>query len=457
MKKNICFDFSNMAIVNISKELGNCGKAMSALEKKRPLHSWRMPNIRRCTNLSQLLEEAESINQKFEAFVVVGIGGSTMGSHAIFTALKHLRYNDLPAEKRGGRFYIIDNSDPDAVMALMDVIDPEKTMFNVISKSGNTVETMAHFMFITNLLQKRLGEDMKDHLIITTDENGGILRQAALEYGLKTYIIPENLGGRFSVLSSVGLLPAAVLGVDIRMMLDGAEAMDECCSRTAAQDNPALMYAVFCCAAMRQGMTINVFMPYANALTGVSDWFSQLWAESLGKLRDNDGNTVRTGQTPLRAVGATDQHSQFQLYVEGPFDKIVTFLEIEDFRNKVEISSPPVVMPELQYLEKQSFNSLIHSELAATAYALTKAERPNMRIAVSELNEYTLGALFMFFEIATAVAGELLNINAFDQPGVEESKTANFALMGKPGYEEKSREIRRKIETEPKIVYNFET
>lgn len=455
MKKNIRFDFSSMAPVDISQERLHAAEAISSLEEKRPLHGWRMPNVRSCTDLSALQAEARHINENFEAFVVVGIGGSTMGSHAIFTALKHLRYNDLPKEKRGVLFYIIDNSDPDSVMALMDVIDPEKTMFNVITKSGSTVETMAHFMFLTDVLHKALGDRMKDHLIITTNGTSGILRQAAEENGLRTYSIPDNIGGRFSVLSNVGLLPAAVLGVDIAAMLDGAEAMDAACSNPDPDHNPALMYAALCCAAMRQGMTINVFMPYANALTGVSDWFSQLWAESLGKLTDNNGNTVRTGQTPLRAVGATDQHSQFQLYMEGPFDKIVTFLKIEDFRHDVPLPAPPFPIPELDYLAGQSFNALIHSELAATSFALTKAGKPNLQIILSELNAYTLGALFMFFEIATAAAGELLCINAFNQPGVEESKVANFALMGKPGYEAKAEEISELLKNEPHSVYDF--
>ena len=455
MQKNICFDFSSMSAVDISRELPRCADAAAALEEKRPQHQWRMPNIRKSTDIAALKAEAQHINKHFEAFVVVGIGGSTMGSHAIFTALKHLRYNDLPKEKRGVLFYIIDNSDPDSVMALMDVIDPKKTMFNVVTKSGNTVETMAHFMFLTDLLHRLMGDDMKNNLIVTTNESSGILRKAAEDYGLKTYSIPDRLGGRFSVLSNVGLLPAAVLGVDIEAMLDGAEAMDACCSGPDPQENPALMYAALSCAAMRQGMTINVFMPYANALTGVSDWFSQLWAESLGKRTDNSGALVNVGQTPLRAVGATDQHSQFQLYMEGPFDKIITFLKIENFRSNVPLPRSPLSMPELDYLTDQSFNSLIHSELAATAFALTKAQKPNMQITLSELNAYTLGALFMFFEIATAAAGELLCIDAFSQPGVEESKTANFALMGKPGYEAKAEEIRALLENEPHSVYYF--
>lgn len=454
MKKNICFDFSNMAAVDFSEERKIWTEAAAALEQKRTVHGWRMPNIRRSTDFPRLLAEAKKINENFDAFVVIGIGGSTMGTHALFTALKHLRYNDLPREKRGVRFYIIDNSDPDAVSALLDVIQPEKTMFHIVTKSGNTVETMAHFMFITELLHQHMGDAMKENIIVTTDGKSGILRQTAEEYGLKTYDVPENVGGRFSVLSNVGLLPAAVLGVDIEALMDGAEAMDAQCSK-APEKNPAMMYGALCCAAMRQGMNINVFMPYANTLTGVSDWFAQLWAESLGKLKDRGGNIVRVGQTPLRAVGATDQHSQLQLFVEGPFDKIVTFLNIADFRNHVTLPKPPFHMPELDYLAGQSFQDLIHAELAATAFALTKAQKPNMCITLSQLNAYTLGALFMFFEIATAAAGELLNINAFDQPGVEESKLANFALMGKPGYEEKAAEIRRLNDDEPKSIYYF--
>lgn len=455
MKKNICFDFSNMSSVDISREMSAVADICEKLEKKRPQHGWRMPNVRSCTCPGELLREAEHINNNFESFVVIGIGGSTMGSHAIFTALKHLRYNDLPKDRRGVRFYIIDNSDPNAIIALLDVVDPEKTMFNIITKSGNTVETLAHFMFITNILHERMGDAMKNNIIVTTNNSGGILKYAADSCGFRTYIIPDNIGGRFSVLTAVGLLPAAVLGVDIAAMLDGAEAMDTLCSSADPQKNPALIYAALCCSAMRRGMSINVFMPYSDSLTGVSDWFSQLWAESLGKLHDNDGNIVRVGQTPLRAVGATDQHSQFQLFIDGPFDKIITFLEVTDFGAEVPLPRPPIDIPELDYLCGQSFNDLIHAELAATAYALTKANKPNMCISISELNAYTLGALFMFFEIATALFAEFLNINAFDQPGVEESKIANFALMGKDGYEAKAKEISDILAEQPRSVCEF--
>lgn len=453
--KNICFDFSNMLSLDIDRERSRSTDAAELLEKKRPLHGWRMPNIRKCTDTAALREEALHINRNYESFVVIGIGGSTMGSHAIFTALKHLRYNDLPADRRGVRFYIIDNSDPNAILALMDVIDPEKTMFNIITKSGNTVETLAHFMYITDILFKRMGSRMSDNIIATTNASCGVLKYAADTCGFKTYIIPDDIGGRFSVLSAVGLLPAAVLGVDIDAMLDGAEAMDRLCSSSDIDRNPALMYAALCCASMRKNMTINVFMPYSDSLTGVSDWFSQLWAESLGKRSDSSGSTVFVGQTPVRAVGATDQHSQFQLYIDGPFDKIVTFLKIEDFGSIVPLPAPPVEIPELEYLCGQSFNDLIHTELDATAYALIKAGKPNLCITLSALNAYTLGALFQFFEIATAFTAEFLHINAFDQPGVEESKIANFALMGKDGYADKAAEISQYIADHPRSIISF--
>ncbi|MFR9207046.1 MAG: hypothetical protein ACLVKR_01415 [Lachnospiraceae bacterium] len=196
-------------------------------------------------------------------------------------------------------------------------------------------------------------------------------------------------------------------------------------------------------------------MPYADSLACTAEWYAQLWAESLGKRYNNSGDVVNCGQTPVRALGVTDQHSQVQLYTEGPFDKIITFIEVKNFRSNLAIPKPPIDVFDAEYLAGQSFNKLIASEMKGTEYAITKAGKMNMRISVEELNEYSYGALLMFFEMATAAAGEFLYIDAFNQPGVEEGKIATFALMGRQGYEVKAAELNQIEKKDSSLIYSL--
>ena len=374
--------------------------------------------------------------------MVLGIGGSALGSKALFTALKHTHYNELPREKRGGvRFYVEDNVDPDRMNALFDIIDPAKTAFHVITKSGETVETMAQFMIVLKLIEEKIGDKFKENIIVTTDKEKGIMKKICNQYGFKTYIVPDGVGGRFSVLSPVGLLSAAVLNIDIKAMLGGAAAMDAACCNAGLHQNPAYMYALLHCIAMAEDVNISVMMPYADGLGSMAEWYAQLWAESLGKNVDARGNTVHTGQTPVRALGVTDQHSQIQLYTEGPFDKIICFIGVERFNSTLTIPKPPIDVMDAAYLAGQTLNKLIASEALATEYAVTKAGKMNMKITLNQTDAAEVGALFFFLEMATAAAGEFLQINAFDQPGVEEGKIATFALMGRQGYEKKAAEL----------------
>ena len=426
------------------------------LNKKRSQNTWRDLPFNQGKIVEELVALADDINRDYENFVVLGIGGSALGSKALFTGLKHLRYNELPREKRGGvRFYVLDNIDPDGISALLDIIDPAKTVFHVITKSGNTVETVTQFMLVLNLLKERVGEELKKHIVVTTDKEKGNIKRIADEQGFRQFIVPEGVGGRFSVLSPVGLLSAAVLNLDILKLLHGAAEMDKICSRPELEQNPAYLYALLYYLAMKKGVNISVMMPYADALAHTAEWYAQLWAESLGKRYAIDGSEVFTGQTPVRALGVTDQHSQVQLYTEGPFDKIITFIEVKEFAHSVEIPRAPIPMHDAEYLAGQSFNKLIAAELAGTEYAVTQAGKMNMKITLEKLDEYTFGALLYFFEMATAATGELLGIDAFDQPGVEAGKVAAFALMGRAGYEEKARELEQRKAEDPAYIYRF--
>jgi glucose-6-phosphate isomerase len=336
-----------------------------------------------------------------------------------------------------------DNVDPERMAALFDVIDVGRTCFNVITKSGSTSETMSQMLIIFDELKKRLGSDnISKHIIATTDRKKGYLIKIAKQYKLKTFVIPNGVGGRFSELCPVGLLPAAVCGIDIEQMLAGAAYMDELCQGEDLWKNPGWMAGVLSYISMaRKDKNIQVMMPYADSLKYMADWFAQLWGESLGKKFTVRGKVVHAGQTPMKALGVTDQHSQVQIYTEGPFDKVLTFIGVDNYRMNYTIPHGFEDVPAVSFLGGHTLGELIQSERVATEFALVKSGKLNQTVMLPEVNEFTIGELICFFEIETAVCGELLGIDAFDQPGVEEGKNATYALLGRSGFDDKRAEL----------------
>lgn len=452
----ITMDFNNMMSEVIGDEQGISKASIDQLSDRLKEAAQAMKDKRKAGKMDfrdlpynqkdivkDLIDTANKIKDRFDAFVVLGIGGSALGPIAVQQALNHMHYNELSKEDRGGypRLYVVDNVDPERMDALFDVIDIEKTAFNVITKSGSTSETMSQFLIIQDMLKTKLGDKYQDHIIATTDAENGNLIKIAKQEGFKTFFIPRGVGGRFSELTPVGLLPAAVCGIDIEELLAGAAYADELSSVDNVYENMAYMAATLQYLAMKAGKNISVMMPYADSLKYMADWYAQLWAESLGKRYDLEGKEVFVGQTPVKALGVTDQHSQVQLYTEGPFDKVVTFLGVGEYRKTMEIARGYEDIPAVSFLGGHTLNELIHAEQAATEYALLKAKRLNRTIALPVVNAFTIGQLLYLLEVETAFAGELLNIDAFDQPGVEEGKNATYALLGRPGYEEKKQEL----------------
>ncbi|HEX3015894.1 MAG TPA: glucose-6-phosphate isomerase [Desulfobacteria bacterium] len=418
-------------------------EAEDSLKQKRPQLAWRDLPYGQTAVVSEIVAFADKARHKFTNFVVLGIGGSALGPLAVQQALNHLYYNELPKNLRDGRprLYVIDNADPERFAALLDLMDPAETLFNVITKSGSTSETMSQFMLVRALLKERLGDKYYEHLVATTDSKGGSLVKIARQEGYRLFYIPEGVGGRFSELCPVGLLPAAMTGIDIEELLAGAAFMDQWIESKPLAQNPAYLLALLQILAYRKGNNISVLMPYADSLKYIADWYAQLWAESLGKRNDLTGKEVCVGQTPVKALGVTDQHSQVQLYTEGPFDKVITFLRVEEFRREVKIPTDFVELTNLAFLGGHSLNELMDAEQRATAYALTKAGRLNNTIILPRVNPFTVGQLLYLFEVETAFAGELLQVDAFNQPGVEEGKNATYALLGRPGFEQKKVEL----------------
>lgn len=404
--------------------------------------------------VADIIATAKAVRKKFKYFVVLGIGGSALGPIMAFNALKHLHYNELPPKKRGGpKFYVEDNVDPVRMQALLDVIVPEETCFNVISKSGATSETMTQFLIIADILEKK-GLSLPEHMIFTTDESRGNLIKIDEKYGgkFKKYVLPDGVGGRFSELCPVGLLPAAVLGIDIKGMLAGAAYMDTLCSKPTITKNPALACAALQYITMKQGKNIHVLMPYSDNLKLIADWYCQLWAESLGKAVDYTGKTLNAGTTPVKSLGVTDQHSQVQLYIEGPYDKVITFISVGKYACEMPIAHGCEDIPDVGFLGGHTMEELIQAENKATAYALMRAGRMNYTLNMPEVNAFTLGQLMFLLEMQTAYTGAMLNINTFNQPGVENGKKATFALLGKKGYEAQKKEMDGAPELQSKYI-----
>ena len=392
--------------------------------------------------LKEVLSLSKELAKQFDNLVILGIGGSSLGGRAIHNALCHPYHNLLPRNARKApRIFFCDNIDPDSFNPLLKILNLKKTVFNVITKSGETAETVAQFLVIKRLLQKEIGKKYQNHIVITTDPLKVDLRKIANQEGFRTLPIPPNVGGRYSVFSAVGLLPSAVAGVDIEDLLAGARQMDKMTSAPDIWKNPAYMSAIVNYLAYQKGKNISVMMPYSSALRDFAEWYIQLWAESLGKRENLKGEIVNIGPTPIKAIGTTDQHAQLQLYMEGPNDKVFTFIEIMRLKNRMPIPKSYKDLDGISYLGGHTMEGLFHAEGMATRIALTKNKRMNYTIVIPEINPFTLGQLLFLFEAQTAFAGGLFEINPFDQPGVEEGKRLTYGMMGKKGYEEKRREV----------------
>lgn len=383
-----------------------------------------------------------SASPKFETMLVLGIGGSALGNSALQAALNSPMHNYLPSDKRPGpRIFVLDNVDPVLVGATLDFCEAQpgglaKTLVNVVSKSGETAETAAQFMILRDRLKRSLGDNYAKNIVAITDPAKGTMRQICDAEGYATLPVPDGVGGRFSVLSPVGLFSAAMCGIDIDALLNGAADMDRRCSTQNLVDNPAAMLA-FLLVEMgtTKGKTNHVLMPYSNQLYLLADWYRQLWAESLGKRLDKQGDEAFTGFTPIKALGATDQHSQIQLYREGPNDKVIGLMEVEAFSRDVPIPTG-LNVEATRYLEGSTLGTLLNAEKRATEFALLESQRPNYTIKFPTIDAYHVGQFIQLWQVATAYGGLLINVDAYDQPAVELGKQATFGLMGRKGFEQ---------------------
>lgn len=452
----ITLDYANMVAPNLGGEgieperletdlAERFRQAYEAVEASRASGEMGFFNLPYASEtLARTQELADGYGQWFENVVILGIGGSALGARTLRDALLGPLWNEKDDEAREHfpRIYVLDNVDPDTVRDLLGHLDIRRTLFNVVSKSGTTAETIALYLVLEGLLIDEVGPDKaRGHFLFTTDPTDGPLRAIAEGEGIPSLPIPPNVGGRFSVLSPVGLLPAAVVGIDAAALLAGAARADDRCRTLVLRENPAgLMATLLHAAHGESGASIHVLMPYSNRLRSFTSWFQQLWAESLGKANDLAGNTVHTGPTPLPAVGVTDQHSQVQLFMEGPRDKVVVFLTITGAAGAggvedLEIAGHRSGMASVGYLGGHGLGELLDAERRATAEALRLRGRPSMTFELEALDAESLGELFMLMSIATVYAGALYGVNPMDQPGVELGKELTYGLMRRPDHD----------------------
>jgi glucose-6-phosphate isomerase len=365
----------------------------------------------------------------YRNILIVGIGGSALGPAALEAALAR-----PTAEKK---LAVLDNIDPDFIAGTLEALNPAETFVNVIAKSGVTAETMATFAIVRQWMTDALGPARaRERFAVTTDPETGDLLAIARQERFPVFAIPRNVGGRFSVLTPVGSLPAALLGLDVEGLMRGAADAAEHARRPFGE-NPALVAAFVQWILDHQfRKPILVLFPYSQALWKFAFWFKQLWGESLGKRFDRREHEVFCGQTPTAALGVTDQHSQLQLFVEGPNDKSFLFWAVREFGDTLPITHPYPAYNSMSYLQGRTMAELFDAERRATEIAITAAGRPNCTIGIDRIDAGSIGALIMFSQYMTAYAGEFYDINAFDQPGVEYGKKLTFCMMNRPGFED---------------------
>lgn len=376
-------------------------------------------------DIGSVLEISEWLG-KFDSIVQLGIGGSSLGNLMLHQALLPPYFNEMDRIERGDvpRFYMADNLDEGENQAIWNRIDPKDTAFIVVSKSGRTLETMGNFLLFWERMTEALGKEASSRLVVITDAEDGLLRRFVKESGCRSLILPADVGGRYSVLSSVGLLSAAALGIDIEKLLEGASQVREALSDgRVPEDNLAWVMAWNLLYQLETGRSNTVFMPYGDRMERLSEWFCQLWAESLGK--------GGKGFSPLRALGAVDQHSQLQLYSQGPDDKAYIIMGVKP-RGRFAIKGSIIPsLEELSFLDGLTQEDILDHERRAIVAVLAGENRPVFSITMDNLDERTMGGLIFFLEYLTALTGRLMEISPFDQPGVELGKKYANGLAGK--------------------------
>ncbi|CAH2714359.1 Glucose-6-phosphate isomerase [Neobacillus rhizosphaerae] len=389
---------------------------------------------------SRIQKSAEKIKADSDVLLVIGIGGSYLGARAAIEMLQHSFYNALSKEKRNTpQIIFVGNNISSSYMSdCIELIDGKDFSINVISKSGTTTEPAIAFRIFRKLLEEKYGhEEARKRIYATTDKAKGALKTLSNEEGYETFVIPDDVGGRYSVLTAVGLLPIAASGANIEKMMEGASQAQEDFGHSELEDNLAYQYAAVRNALYNKGKTIEMLINYEPGLQYFSEWWKQLFGESEGK--------DQKGIYPSSANFSTDLHSLGQYVQEGRRDLFETIIKVEKSRHELKIEAVENDLDGLNYLAGQTIDFVNNKAFEGTMLAHTDGGVPNLIVTIPAMDEYTFGYLAYFFEKACAMSGYLLGVNPFDQPGVEAYKVNMFALLGKPGFEEKKAELEKRL------------
>lgn len=389
---------------------------------------------------ARIKKAAEKIQSDSEVLLVIGIGGSYLGARAAIEFLRHSFYNVVDKSiRKTPEIYFVGNSISSTyIKHLIDVIGDRDFSINMISKSGTTTEPAIAFRVFKEMAEKKYGkEGAAKRIYATTDKVKGSLKNLATEEGYESFIVPDDIGGRFSVLTAVGLLPIAVSGADIDKLMEGAAEGRKMALEASFEENDALQYAALRNILLRKGKGIEILANYEPSLHYVSEWWKQLYGESEGK--------DQKGIFPASVDLTTDLHSMGQFIQDGSRNMFETVLNVETSREEIIIGEEPVDLDGLNYLAGKSVDFVNKSAMNGTILAHTDGQVPNFVVNIPEVNEFYLGELFYFFEFACGVSGYLLGVNPFNQPGVESYKKNMFALLGKPGYEAQREELLKRL------------
>lgn len=389
---------------------------------------------------SRIEKAAEKIKKDSDVLIVIGIGGSYLGARAAIEFLRHGFYNSLPKEKRGTpEIYYVGNSISSTYLqGVIDVIGDRDFSVNVISKSGTTTEPAIAFRIFKKMLEDKYGqEEATKRIYATTDKARGALKDLATKEGYESFVVPDDVGGRFSVLTAVGLLPIAVSGADIKALMDGAASGRELALNEKFEDNEAMKYAAIRNILLRKGKSVEVLANYEPALHYIGEWWKQLYGESEGK--------DQKGIFPAAVDFTTDLHSMGQFIQDGARIMFETVMNVEEARETITIEKEAEDLDGLNYLAGKTMDFVNKSAMNGTILAHTDGSVPNLMIKIPKMDEFHLGQLFYFFEFACGVSGYILGVNPFNQPGVESYKRNMFALLGKPGYEEEREALLKRL------------
>ncbi len=440
MGKEVRFDYSKAGGFIGQEELGNLKTSVMAARDTLVNRSgagndflgWvDLPVDYDKEEFARIQKAAAKIQGDSDVLLVIGIGGSYLGARAAIEFLSHSFYNNLSKDKRKTpEIYFVGNSiSSKYINDLQDMLDGKDFSINIISKSGTTTEPAIAFRVFKKLLIEKYGkEEANKRIYATTDKARGALKSLANEEGYESFVVPDDVGGRYSVLTAVGLLPIAVSGADITKLMEGAAFGRKKALETPYEENPALLYAAVRNILLRKGKMVEIVANYEPCLHYVSEWWKQLYGESEGK--------DQKGIFPASVDLTTDLHSMGQFIQDGARIMFETVMEVESSPAEIILEEEEVDTDGMNYLAGKSVDFVNKSAMNGTILAHTDGSVPNVKVIIPELDEYNLGQLFYFFEFACGVSGYLLGVNPFNQPGVESYKKNMFALLGKPGYEE---------------------